>query len=626
MAESGRMIAIAIGVADSVPAKYLAGAVNGAHAFQTWAAAQGYETLLVTDEAGPVTISLLRDKIKARLEQADNPAASGDPLHRIIVYFAGHGLIRELEEGLWLLSDWEKDLRGVAVEVLKRRLSMYGPRQITIISDACRSLPADVEQADLVADAVLGAGPRPADMSIAIDKFIAAQDGAAAFMIPGANPEDDRCLFTGVLIEGLWGQKGLTGEPFSKIFPDKITSRSLGAYLQAEASARAKSYNLTLIPSISPTFPEEDDLYFSKGDGGVAPAFPPWPPKGDLPGAAASALLGQWSAESGTAPSGATEFLQGQAGHSAAALSILGAAPPPPSTADRLRAQPLPAPASAIVTGFGVSGGAVRRIWSGRDVEVKQPSPANWWSVTRSGGSGAPLAASTLIEFTDGLIASAVALPGLFASIVRDDFGVTGMVYRDLYSPSPQADAAAAEDAMAALDSGALRADGATEWAVRLCRNKHADPVLGVISAYLYDAIGDIEAIRRMAGFYAQEGEPIPFDIAFLAGLTGRMTDQGFHVDIPPVAAREPNTDAEVGAPWTHCAMPPLSSFVAGLWPWMRQGWVFLDDPSDVTSPLILPDLVDIRAGLMRSRFATFEADAGARLAAIAGLQPSLRS
>ena len=152
MGDQARDIAIVIGVASSVPNKYLSGAVNGANAFAAWAKAQKYETLLITDESGDVTMPILRARIEGVLQ------ASNAPIHRIIVYFAGHGLIRELEEGLWLLSDWRKELRAVAVEVLKRRLTMYGPQQICIMSDACRSLPANVDQADLVPDSVLGAG------------------------------------------------------------------------------------------------------------------------------------------------------------------------------------------------------------------------------------------------------------------------------------------------------------------------------------------------------------------------------------------------------------------------------------------------------------------------------------
>jgi hypothetical protein len=67
--------------------------------------------------------------------------------------------------------------------------------------------------------------------------------------------------------------------------------------------------------------------------------------------------------------------------------------------------------------------------------------------------------------------------------------------------------------------------------------------------------------------------------------------------------------------------MDAIRGLVGGLWPWMRQGWTFLDDPSDTGSPLIIPELVDLRPGLMRSRFATFEADAGLKLAEICGLK-----
>jgi hypothetical protein len=95
----------------------------------------------------------------------------------LIIYFAGHGLIREAEEGLWLMSDWYNELRAVAVELLKRRLYKYQIDQIAIFADACRSLPTSIDIADLVADGVLGRGPSLVDTMPPIDKFIAAQDG-----------------------------------------------------------------------------------------------------------------------------------------------------------------------------------------------------------------------------------------------------------------------------------------------------------------------------------------------------------------------------------------------------------------------------------------------------------------
>src|SRR5262249_54039262 len=147
------------------------------------------------------------------------------------------------------------------------------------ISDACRSLPHGVDQADLIADGLLRVGSRQPDPLVAIDKFVAAQDGAETFTIPGNDPEDDRCLFSGVLIDGLWGLNGLRGGPFSKLEPDKVTSRSLGAYLQSEVPARAALYDLTLNPLVSPTFPEQADYYFTRSAGAAAPSLAPWPAK-----------------------------------------------------------------------------------------------------------------------------------------------------------------------------------------------------------------------------------------------------------------------------------------------------------------------------------------------------------
>jgi len=619
MPDDTRMIAIAIGVANSVPSKYLGGAINGARALEAWASGQGYETALVTDEEDHVTMSILREQIETLLAAPDKPELSRKPIHRIIIYFAGHGLIREIEEGLWLLSDWRAELRAVAVEVLKRRLTMYGARQICIISDACRSLPTDVDQADLVPDAVLGAGPKPVDMTVAIDKFIAAQDGAEAFMIPGDDPDKDRCLFSGVLVEGLWGLPGRQARPFSKLLPDKITSRSLGAYLQAEVPARASDYDLSLTPTISPTFPEGDDYYFSNDPPIDPPEFPPWPPKRKLVEQAARLAL-DWL------PPDNFE-LGPPALKTGASIGIEfdtfdgppGMPPTAPGLIQQLRQQALPDIGSNIYSGIAVSGAAAQRLWVPTDLNVQQLNPAESWSIKHADNNTVCWPVPVLIEFGDGRFAASTVLPNLFTSLVRDEYGVTGMLCRDLHAPRDIV--TPTEEALAALDSGSLRADTATDLAVQLRKWKHADPVLGVISAYLYDAIGDIDSIRRMAAFYAQYGEAIPYDVALLGGLTGHRTASGFLVDVPEVQKREPRTNAEAGQSWTHCHMAAQKGLVAGFWPWMRQGWIFLDDPTDAGSPLVLSGLVGLRAGLMRSRFATLEKDAALTLAHICGLQ-----
>ena len=629
MVEEDRKLAIVIGVAGSVPPKYLPGAINGAKAFDQWASQQGYETTLVTDAKKPVTMQVLREKIETLL------TASPRPIFRIIVYFAGHGLIREISESLWLLSDWQEELRSVAVEPLKRRLSMYGPRQVCIISDACQSLPTNIQQADLVPDAVLGSGPKPIDFSVALDRFFATQDGEEAFMIPGADPQDDRCLFSGVLIEGLWGQPGLTQSPFSQLEPDKITGRSLGTYLAAEASQRARNYGLSLTPTISPTFPEGFDDYFRKDGGLKPPTFPAWPPQGNL----TIQKAGAGPKVSVRVPT-RDHAMRGTDGPARPAPGPLmerfryeGTYPGIPerheapieiqSTAvEQLRSQRLPVgPGQLYFSGMAVSGRELGRLWLGDGVRAKPLDVVNSWSVAELDFDHVVHATPTLIEFADGLFASSVVLPWLFSSLVRDDYGITGVLYRDIYAPVSQS--IPTEEALKALEGGTLRADAAADYATQLREGKHADPILGVISAYLYDAVGDVDNIRRMASFYVLANQAIPYDIALLGGLAvSTHSAYGFQVQIPAVKARPPRTEAERTHDWTHCAVDASYGTVAGMWPWMRQGWTYLDHPSDVGSALIIPGLVDLRSSLMRSRFTTFESVAGRAAASLIGLMP----
>ena len=264
-----RRIALAIGISKAPPLDYLRGAVNGAREFAEWATRNSYETELLTDQTTPVTIESLYNKLNALLA-----THSEDPIARMAIYFAGHGLIRGAEDGLWLLSDWYDKLRAVAFEALKRRLCRYyGISQVAIISDACRSLPTNVDTMELTGDAVLGRGPEKEAQQPRVDKFIATQDAAKTFMVPGLTEKDDRCLFSGVLMEGLWGAPSA----ISTDTPGTVTSSSLADFLELEVPRRALTYRRKLSPTVQPNFRRGDDIYF--GDAQplpVAPIFTPW--------------------------------------------------------------------------------------------------------------------------------------------------------------------------------------------------------------------------------------------------------------------------------------------------------------------------------------------------------------
>ena len=196
------------------------------------------------------------------------------------------------------------------------------------------------------------------------------------------------------------------------------------------------------------------------------------------------------------------------------------------------------------------------RLWLGAGAEAKRTGvDAASWRLMETGQENLSYPAPSLIEFPDGKFGAICLLPDFFTSVVRDDFGITGLVYRELLAGEGARDInAPVEQALDALETGAIRSEQAADWAADLRRFKHADPVLGVIAAYLYDAVGDVENIRRMASYYAVHGEAVPYDIALLAALTARRTEHGFEVDVPAISARAPRTEMERRHSWTHSA------------------------------------------------------------------------
>jgi hypothetical protein len=609
MVDKKRMVAVAIGVSNAEDMRFLPGALNCATKFFEWAQALGYEARLVTDEDNslPVTVDRLRDEFDAILK---DPRA----IHRIVIYFAGHGMIRELENGLWFLSDWKKEGLVVAYESLRRRLATFGIDQIAIFSDACRSLPKSARDLLLEERSVLALGPRDGDADL--DKFVAAKDGQQTYAVPGSTEADDVCVFSGVLLEALWGTKQ---EAFSQVAPNNITSSSLGNYLRAEVPRAAKKYGLTLRPSVSPAFPEGDNIYFTAGllTSAVPPFGWPPPPQGLSPEPPPPSPL--------TAPESFEDIVSSAPSRAdrGAPRGFEESTPSAPKKArlsllDRLRQQKLP-DGFDTGAGFAVEGAAIRRLWTPETVLAEPHLNASWWKVRASDSSRLTSPAPILIEFDDGRFAATAALPDFVTGAVCDRRGVSAVVYRPSYSP---AGARSAEDVIGRLERGALRADAVTGLAVRLRLEKHVDPVLGVFAAYLYDSIGDLGSIRRMAYYYVQHQQPIPYDIALLAQVHCRRDGDQSVAYVPAVPQRKPRSEEERQHSWTYEGTPAQQGIVGGAWPWLRQGWAFLADPTDSESTLIRPGLEKLSRHLGQSRFATFDNQGGNALAALFQLVP----
>jgi hypothetical protein len=618
MPDEKRKAAIAIGVAKPQLLRYLAGAINGAQDFHDWATALGYESKLVTDKDKPVTMRRLRTELESILPKPGEP-----PIYRLLIYFAGHGLIRNIEEGLWLLSDWKDDGRVVATEMLKRRLYRYNVEQIAIFADACRKLPPNIDDADLTADGVLGLGPNPTRPNPAIDKFIAAQDGTATYMVPGPTPEEDRCIFSGVLLEGLWGTKT---SAFSKTRSDKITSQSLGTYLRSEVPQLANQYKFKLHPIVTWSLPEGDDIYFGDSSPApVPPTFPDWPPPGPLTDMDTSERDTGFEIEIDSLPDDNDD--------DRLLLSFglnrwIDLSPAVPERGEagkallrRIRNQPRPA-GFATGSGFAVQGRKVATIWSppGITAEPEVPPPGVW-RIGETSSSQLRSPAAVLIEFDNGTFAALTALPRFVATVLTNRRGVAALVYRKI--GEEPTDASRTEKAIAEMESRFVRYDAAISFTVDLRKSKHADPVFGAISAYLYDAIGDTDSIRRMAYYYTWYQQPIPYDIALLGQLEGHWKDGLLWANVHAVAERQPRSDDEQQFSWTYSATPASSGVVGGFWPWMRQGWSFLEDSAADGSRLVKPELIALQKNLTTARFTTMDKKGGRKLAALFELRPT---
>jgi hypothetical protein len=588
------MVAIAIGVGRAERLDYLDAAVRGAHAFHEWSSAMGYESCLVTDERTGVTVETLRNEFMGVLSRGHQP------IHRLLVYFAGHGTIREAEQGLWFLSDWYRTARAVGVEALKRRLFGYAIDQIGVFADSCRVLPGTMVLDNVDAVGVLGFGPRDdaADQQTPVDRYFATADGAATFVVPGRLPSDDLCLFSGVLMPALWGTEP---QAFSALNGGKVTSQSLSRFLRNEVPVRARPYGLDVHPRTFPGFPELDDIYFADDARVTVPRLPAWPepaakvdmrvpPEDDMRPADELAALFPEDAFHIADTLGLQRGLDG--------IDFLA------ESSTRAAERAFFANARVLFA----------RTSSGFGIEYSGAFPYPYVRVAPRTTASHFAPASLLLELGHNRVAVLTALPRLAAAFHVADEGVDAIVYS--YPGSARWSTQTAIAVLAALNDGGLSATAATDLAVRLRHGKHADPVLGVVAAYLYDAIDDVDSIRRIAFYYANGGEAIPYDVAMLGHLRGRRGDDSLlHARVPAVAQRAPRTQTEERTSWASEATGEVEGIVGGFCPWLRQGWALLGKPADDGSTLVLPPLADVASTLTPARFTTVDTD-GARVLA----------
>lgn len=605
-----RRVCIAIGVSLAEGLAPLRAAATAAEEIGQWAELSGFakreDIQVLTDRQAPVTIELIAATLERLLPM-------GQQADALLLHFAGHGLREDNTRTLWLPTNWRTTLRAIAVERLKNRLSDFGIANVTIISDACKGFAQDRDTSDLTPDGVLGAGTGLGSRPI-FDRFDAVHDIESAFMIPGPTPADSRCLFSGAVIEALWGAT----EAIDPRHPGKVTPGSLADYLSSRVAELCAKYQLGCQPQNVPGRPEDHLIYFdqSQVDASVIPILPAWPaPVGaaferpdwagpraeekgafDDPssnvGATSQVELSWWGARAQGEAERSIVDVRKEKRRRATASAFLEPGRPRSKRANLL---------------FG--GGEARAIWS--CTPVRRVAADEWFVTTRTG-----ISQQLVVEYEDGIFVPVVVYSGLVTVAARDARGTNGWLLRES-SNNHSSDTTVG--ILSRMQSGDLPPSEVDEVAAVLRQSKHGNPVIGAICSYLYDYAGDLDSIRRMAFFYANRGQPVPYDVALMGELLAQDRGPNAVVEVPAVRTRRANSRGRLPDFVTN-ATPRTVGAVAGSCPWLRQGWDFVEAPTDREEALV-HGLPDIRTHLLPETFTSLTREGGEVLTKFWGME-----
>ncbi|MBZ9994111.1 hypothetical protein [Mesorhizobium sp. BH1-1-4] len=650
--------------ADEFP--YLDGAVVAAETIGQWALHSGFaasDVVVLTDKgANRITDRSLQDAF-------DQLVPAGTQVDHFVLAFTGHGLTGINDDTTyWLLSDSLGQGYNIFVEELRRQLYAYGIQHLTIFSDACRAIANSRDLRGLL--------PRPgvrkrhqqpvADIEVA--RFNACQDATSAFMVrvPGA-AAPGKCIFSGVLAEALWGRVPAAFDG------SVVDSSSLGRGLRAAAKERATQYNLTLVPGGSAFF--DKVVYFDQASPPLPPDpdLAPWPPTEDVQAASAGAvaagaklplapnvfksvlenvairttILGPSFGEchpdidtrkafpglpkiakplvesvsqarrrlaSPDVSNPGRKVLSDQVADQLKTLEALAAGEARKKKANTLRTSleraALPPRDEEVRL---VVNGAVKQIWSEKPIHrVGRGTRSIEFAPSSRDDEGL-----RMVEFADGLLAPVWLYPDLVCTLLRDRDGVAAISYRHVYGGNTGTSVAAR--AISRLVTGGLSVAEVDSLATELRHEKHVNPTLGAIAAYCYDVTGDLNSVRRMAAYYGQKGQAAPYDIVFL----GMIENNGEMAQVPDVPKDRTRAEAD-GPVWLMARTNAVDVRIAGLCPWLRQGWDYLAAPEDAERPLV-DGLDRFRPHLTRSVFTTLGRIGGRALAEKWQLMPNLQ-
>jgi hypothetical protein len=558
----GANVAIVIGVGgDGRTLPVLEGAREDAKTFAAWASANGadgqprYQTRLIVDEPGrKVTVDDITRKIEPFLE---------DTVDRLVLFFSGHGVSNHAGD-LWLLSDYSRrSEQAVNVALSIRNARRHPIRQIAVFSDACRS---SVNQAALIGGSSLfSIADRPGLQIAQYDEFFSTDIGSVAQEIASSDATKAYGLFSRCLFKALDGDAPDAVE--IRKGSEVVSSESLAKWLQKVVPFESGKIpgGVVQTPWVTPGWMSPEDIYLDV----PATAEPRLPP-----------LHKEWRLLGGDDAGGGDPAPLRRARLAAARRKVKEAearrdAEIQERTSDFQAAQGRQS--FETRQGLTIIGPAVLEAVTGPDRQVDVFEEDGAWHVRGYGG-----VQSVAVQLDDGHWAPAVILPGFVGTLVVTATGLQSLNYAPMRSDparglsQPVEDQVAHWNALLGLHRG-VPVGAMSDFADNVRQTKHVNPAYGILAAYAYDRAGRLDDVERVAGFFARENHFVPFDVAYLT-------------DSLRLARQAPN-----GAP------------VAGGFPLLSYGWSLLDPALTALEPALL----DLRGGLLRGAWASFEPETG---------------
>ncbi len=548
-----RRACIAIGVdevLDAANLPRLSAAASGARTFAKWASSpeQQFESFCFTDETGPLSISVIKEKIRSITKSGS--------YSQLVVYFAGHGILKSWDTEVWLLSDAATDPNeavNLTGSVSLARQS--GIPHVIFISDACRSLASDVRLAQITGSPVFPIHPVTSQRP-EIDTFYATLPGDPSYEVPAPQSAADyRGIFTECLLYGLEGPDQSVCEMVGEQDQQRwvVSSRSLKPWLEREVPQQLQGVSIALNQVPELRVESQHPKYLA-----MLPAPPPRPPLS----------FGNPSPRSASSTEKALRGLAGQHGLAeffAPQVEILSVPPPVAEEREtafretafnddvRLLASLQGRQSFETQTGFTVVGARISMAFlegvpDGCDVFEENGAMHVRVRIAESQGS-------VIIGFTDGRGTCLAALPGYIGTVMVVDGSVVNVSYTPARNSPRWHDYEHQRDEVekrrsfvaVAARSGILRLtrDRAASFGDYVRQLKVLDPTLGIYAAYAYSQAGMIDEVESVFEWMALDHQvPVPFDIALLAN---RLTD-------------------------------PRGARIAGSTPMMTQGWALLHE------------------------------------------------